>query len=76
MSSSGCSCRPSPPAARDRILTIKEAAHQRREPVQGIKAYQAVLDGGVADYAGFLTANARNPGGLSPWSPRLPDGRD
>lgn len=61
------------PAARDGILAIKEAAREREEPVQGIKVYQAVLDGGITDYAGFLAWHSRNRGGLIHWSPRLPD---
>jgi hypothetical protein len=62
------------PVTRDRILAIKEAARERGEQVQGIRVYQAVLDGGITDYAGFQAWTASTPGGLSHWSPKLPDG--
>ena len=57
------------PETRDRILAIKEAARERDEQVQGIRVYQAVLDGGITDYAGFQAWAASTPGGLSHWSP-------
>jgi hypothetical protein len=60
------------PETRDRILAIKEAARERDEPVAGIRVYQAVLDGGVTDHAGFLAWAASTPGGLSHWSPQPP----
>jgi hypothetical protein len=63
------------PETRDHILAIKEAARERDEPVEGIRVYQAVLDGGITDYAGFLAWTARSPGGLSHWSPRLSGGQ-
>jgi hypothetical protein len=60
------------PVARDSILAIKEAASERDEPVQGIRVYQAVVDEGITDYAGFRAWTASTPGGLSRWFPRLP----
>lgn len=59
------------PLTRDRILAIKEAARERDEQVQGIRVYQAVLDEGVTDYAGFQTWAASTPGGLTHWTPRM-----
>jgi hypothetical protein len=63
------------PVTRDRILAVKEAAREQDEQVQGIRVYQAVLEGGIADYAGFQAWAAHCPGGPSHWSPRPPDER-
>jgi hypothetical protein len=57
------------PDTRDLILAIKETAAERAEPVHGIRIYQAVLEAGVTDYAGFQSWNTCAPSTLTHWRP-------